>query len=398
MISKNVLLSAQMIPMTGIAPGGTSSNSYPTLPPLTEKHEVEAKLAADDSWEYTGKAENAISIKSSLLPCLQIFYRTLFLCMFLFDISSVYGTSYLEEGNQFYRGGKYENAANSYRNAISNNENPALSWFNLGNALYQSGNISRSISCYESAVEAAPDFLKGWQNLGILYYELEDYGACISVLEHVLAHDSGTTMIYSLLAASHKALEHYSSATVYLEKLFEKDSTSNDALLMLFDISRSTGDIPEALSWLSRYPSSGPRYNDVLLLTGELKLETADTTGALAIFRESTRLSPETMRGWVELVTILYSMKASYAAVTEAYDALEKYPSFTELAQLAGRIAFEAGFYDKAEYFFSLIYKNGHPDGVVGLGNIYNIYIRQGESNGISRITSLLNGDGNGKK
>ena len=319
-------------------------------------------------------------------------------CILLILCSFVHGTSYLDEGNQLYRDGKYEKAIISYRKAISNNENPALSWFNLGNALYQTGSIQKSISCYETAVEYAPDFMKGWQNLGILYYELEDYGACISALEHVLAHDSLTSMLYSLLAASHKALEHYSSATLYLERVLEKDSTSNDAILMLYDISRSTGDIPEALSWLSRYPPNEPRHNDILLITGKLQLEQGDTTGALALFRQLTRQSPGTMRGWIELVNILHGMNAHYAAVCEAFEAVEHHQSFTGLAQLGGRIAFEAGYYDKAEYFFSVLHKNRHPDGVVGLGNLYNIYTRQGEKTGTSRITSLLNGDDNGKK
>ncbi|MBN1603719.1 MAG: tetratricopeptide repeat protein [Chitinispirillaceae bacterium] len=389
MKARILLQSAETKILVAFQKGHKFCDLHPIHPSLTWE-------GAERGGENACKAINTISVTCSVLPLGQ--FLSHIITLFILIVFNTNGTSYLEEGNQLYRDGNYEKAVTSFHKAISNNENAALSWFNLGNALYQTGKIQKSISCYESAVEYAPDFMKGWQNLGILYYELQDYGACISALEHILAHDSANSMVYSLLAASHKALEHYSSATLYLEKVLEKDSTFVDAILMLYDISRSTGDITEALSWLSRYPPDGSRYNDILLITGELKLEQGDTTGALALFRQFTRQSPGTMRGWIELVNILHGMNAHYAAVSEALEAVEHHQSFTELAQLGGRIAFEAGYYDKAEYFFSVLYKNRHPDGVVGLGNLYNIYTRQGEPNSISRTTALLNGGSNGKK
>ncbi|NLE01396.1 MAG: tetratricopeptide repeat protein, partial [Fibrobacter sp.] len=73
---------------------------------------------------------------------------------------------YLSKGNDFYRQGDYANAINYYQKAIKNNENPALSWFNLGNAFYQKKNPQKTISCYEIALTEAPEFARCWVNLG----------------------------------------------------------------------------------------------------------------------------------------------------------------------------------------------------------------------------------------
>jgi tetratricopeptide (TPR) repeat protein len=300
---------------------------------------------------------------------------------------------YLSQGNDYYREGDYDKAVASYRNAIDNSENPALSWFNLGNAYYQGGTFRNAVSCYETAVMHAPDFARGWINLGVLYYELQDFGACIAALEKALTLNSEDAMVYSVLASAHKDLEQYGSAAIYLEKVLEIDSTLSDAILMLYEIARLTGDRKEAQAWLSKYPEKGGRFYDVQILSGDLLLEKGDTAAALAVFRTCTRFAPERTRGWISLVNLLHRLDADYTALEEARMALESTPPAVGLALLAGRIAFDGGYYDKAEFFFTTAYRGGHPDGVVGLGNLTAIYNRFGDNAGITRIKAVLDDD-----
>ncbi|MDG5813640.1 hypothetical protein QA601_00980 [Chitinispirillales bacterium ANBcel5] len=187
------------------------------------------------------------------------------------------------------------------------------------------------------------------------------------------------------------ALEKYSKAAVNLEKALEIDSTMSDAYLMLHEIARSVGDRKEALEWLKKYPKDGARRYDVLLITGELLLEMGDSAGALASFRQSTRTAPERMRGWMELVQQLKRMGTPYTALIEAQAALDSNSEFIPLALMAARIAFEAAFYDRAEKFYQVAFKAGHPDGVVGLSNLLTLYGRYNDSDGVQRVQSIIN-------
>lgn len=297
---------------------------------------------------------------------------------------------YLSKGNEHYRNGEYTEAIRNYRVAIDKGDNPAFSWFNLANAWYQNGNPEKAVSCYEISVEIAPEFPRGWINLGVLYYELQDYSACIAALDRALELQAADAMIWSLLASAHNELEHYGIAAVYFEKAIEIDSSLSDVYLVLCNIARITGDNSEALRWLSRYPKTGGQFYDVLLISGELQLDSGDTTAALATFRQCTATNPSRIQGWISLVNVLKKMGATYTALVEADRAIENDNSSVSLALLAGRIAFECGYYEKTEKYFNYAYQNGSADGAVGLGNLLVIYEKYGDSLKVNRIRTVL--------
>ena len=301
-----------------------------------------------------------------------------------------YAAGYLEKGNDHYRNGAFKKAINAYRMAISAGENRALALFNMANASYQSEDLAAAAANYELSVADAPDFARCWRNLGIMYYELGDCGAAVAALERVLdlEGDSSVTVLL-VLASAHKDLEHYGVAATFLERAVERDSTVDEAFLMLYEIARRTGDRSEALGWLGRYPVNGRRYYDVLLLTGELQLEQGDTAAALATFRGSTRIDARRGSGWFKLVNLLYRMDAAFTALEEARTAVASVERPENLCLLAGRIAFEGGYYRRAEDFYERCIRSGHPDGFIGMNNLHAVYERLGDTGGKQRIQQL---------
>jgi tetratricopeptide (TPR) repeat protein len=304
--------------------------------------------------------------------------------------ATAHATDYLSRGNDHYRNGDFTKAISAYRAALSNNENPALCWFNLGNALYQSKSPHKAIPCYEAAVVEEPGFVRAWQNLGILYYELEDYGACIAALDHVLAQEPENKTALSVLAAAHKEVADLGMAAVYLERTIALDSSMSEAYLMLYDIARLTGDSREALDWLQKYPDNGSRIYDVLLLSSDLLVQQGDTTRALSALRRCTQMKPERSQGWLDLISLLQRMNATFSALLEAEKVVTGSEPLVPVALSAGRIAFEAGYYDKAERFYATAYHEGHADGVAGLGNLLLAYQRLDDHDGVQRVNEIL--------
>jgi len=65
--------------------------------------------------------------------------------------------SRLEQANQFYSEGKYQEAVKAYEEILSTNiESPEL-YFNLGNAFYKTGQVSKAILNYERACLLNPN-------------------------------------------------------------------------------------------------------------------------------------------------------------------------------------------------------------------------------------------------
>jgi tetratricopeptide (TPR) repeat protein len=327
--------------------------------------------------------------------------HVLHLFFFLFCMSTptgvAYATGHLEEGNNHYRNGDYHSAMVAYRKAVAAGENRALALFNAANASYQTGNSAAAVAYYELSVADAPDFGRCWQNLGILYYELGDCAAAIAALDRVQLLEGDTSVTVQLvLASAHKDLEHYGPAATFLEKAIERDSTVHDAYLMLYEIARATGDRREALMWLDRYPSGGRRSYEVLQLSGELHLENSDTAAALTCFRKCTRSEPRRSGGWFKLVNLLHRMGATFTALEEARTALASLEKPESVSLLAGRIAFEGGYYRRAEEFYERCIRLGDPDGFVGMNNLYAVYDRLGDTGGKERIQTMTTIKNNG--
>jgi len=60
-------------------------------------------------------------------------------------------------GNDFYRAGKFAEAAKQYQEIINQDVVSAAVYFNLGNAYYRLGNVAQSILAYERAQRLKPD-------------------------------------------------------------------------------------------------------------------------------------------------------------------------------------------------------------------------------------------------
>ena len=72
---------------------------------------------------------------------------------------SVYGQSATElfnKGNEYYRGGKFAEAANEYQQIVDQGLVSSAVYFNLGNAFYRQGNIAQAILAYERAQRLSP--------------------------------------------------------------------------------------------------------------------------------------------------------------------------------------------------------------------------------------------------
>ncbi len=103
-----------------------------------------------------------------------------------------YGQSATNEifrGNQAYLKSQYDQAENSYLNALKlSGDNPTAS-FNLGNTLYRKNQTDQAVDSYEKTIQNAtdPDMKEqAWYNRGVAYQKAKKLPECIQSYENAL--------------------------------------------------------------------------------------------------------------------------------------------------------------------------------------------------------------------
>ena len=317
--------------------------------------------------------------------------HVLVLLFLIFASTGSYGESSLEKANGLYTEGKYTQAVQMYKNAIQAGENPVLAHFNIANAYYQIDSVAKAIVYYQLVIRDAPLFFRAYLNLGILYYNFDALADAATVLEKAIALEPTNQQTMLILAATYTALEEYSLAVPLLEDIIEKDSTScDDCFFLLYDINRKIGDKREAKKWIIRYPDNRNRVADKYQILADLSVESKNNSDAIYFYNRLINLVPSKKWPFYQLVKIYADEGTVLTALHIASEALQKHPQFAEIATLAASIAFEHGYYYKAEEFFTKAYNLKQSEGLVGLQNLLKVYEKDGNGDRIASLNNII--------
>ena len=95
----------------------------------------------------------------------------------------------IQEGNQLYEQGQYDQAAAAYRSALEKNSLSAPGKYNLGNALYQQEEMEESLQQYADVAGNSTDpavRAKAFHNMGNAYLKGQEYEKSIEAYKRAL--------------------------------------------------------------------------------------------------------------------------------------------------------------------------------------------------------------------
>ena len=144
----------------------------------------------------------------------------------------------LEKGNNFYFRKDYQNAINSYTNAINIQPNFAEAYNNRGNAYTNLKNFQAALNDLQTAVRYNSVDARIHNNLGNVYLEMENYGAAINSYTQAINLNPNLFTAYFNRALAYSYLGQFQNALPDAQRAMQLNPADADAQNLYNEISR----------------------------------------------------------------------------------------------------------------------------------------------------------------
>ena len=128
-------------------------------------------------------------------------------------------------GNQSFRRGDYEGAAERYTKVLEIDPEYYRAYFQLGLVSTKLGEYDRAVDRYGRAVAIEPAYAKGWFALGLAYQRNGDYDSALESLDSATRADPTYAKAYAQKGTIHLKLGDYASAEVAYNDAIQADPT-----------------------------------------------------------------------------------------------------------------------------------------------------------------------------
>lgn len=125
---------------------------------------------------------------------------------------SVSVEQYINEGNEFFKKGEYDNAIESYSKALSFKPNASYIFFNRGMSYFKSGRYKKSVIDLQFTVQISPHNSEFLYSLGFVRIYNQDYETALQDLKEVIRMENDHPYAYHAIGKSYYELGKYNEA------------------------------------------------------------------------------------------------------------------------------------------------------------------------------------------
>lgn len=110
---------------------------------------------------------------------------------------------YNAKGLELFKSGRYEEAVNSYKEAIKLKKDYAEAHYNLGDVYFKLNQFKQAIDAYKLAVKYQPNFPTAYNNLGTAHFKLREHKKAIEAFKTGIRLDPKVSSLYFNLGATY---------------------------------------------------------------------------------------------------------------------------------------------------------------------------------------------------
>ena len=136
-------------------------------------------------------------------------------------IDSINAESWYKKGKELSDSGYYEDAVESYKNAIIADPKLLKSWSDLGYVLLRLGRYEEAINACDQAIQLKPDYDFAWMIKGYNLFELKRYEEALNACDKVIRIEPDDEFAWSLKVDILDAMGNSKEADIAREKVNE---------------------------------------------------------------------------------------------------------------------------------------------------------------------------------
>lgn len=218
---------------------------------------------------------------------------------------------YLNEGMQFYKSGKFDDAAKMFEMAIKLDKDCAIAYNNLGLVKQALGLYREAVSHFKKAVEISPLDERLYFNLGSVYYNAGEIDGAFTYYEKSLEINPELTQANLALSVLYNEKNSYDKAVEKLKKVIEQNPQNSEAVNQLGIVYDNMKNYKEAVKCykeaLKLKPYSAKIYNNLGVAYDNLALYDE----AITAYQNGLSIDPQYANIWTNL-GLAYAHKGDY--------------------------------------------------------------------------------------
>ena len=252
---------------------------------------------------------------------------------------------WFQKGNSFFEAGKYEEAIESYKQAIRIKPDSAKLHAFLGGAYIESGDYKKAIESFKEAIRIKPDYAGAHYFLGFAYENLGDYQKAIGAYKQAIRIKPDYSEAYNNLGCAYDSLGMYKeSIDAYKQaiRINPNNALAHDNLKIVSDkLSKSLAQEEyrkrneqvdkEAQKY---YDEARERLNLAIRIKwpeGNKVINKTDVRSAIAKLEQAIKIKPDYAEAYYSLGYAHYLLGIAYLTASDYNNALAEYRIVKEL-------------------------------------------------------------------
>ena len=253
-----------------------------------------------------------------------------------------FGRNYLSYGSIFFQRGYFDQAANWFQQALTNDPSSAEAAYGLGSALLNQHKITQARESFERATKLQagyPDTLaNAWNNLGLIAAQASSTEEAVKDFREALRLSPDHLIALNNLGNAYRMQKNWEEAQTTFERALEVDASDAEANYGLAMIFAHADDTRRTYEYLQRALKSRPDYPEALNNLGIFYLRAQRRDEAVATFETCIRVSPEFDQSYLNLARLYLIEDAPAKARSVLQELLKQHPDHPQAQSMLAQL------------------------------------------------------------